>query len=232
MTMIHQRSSCIAIAERFKVKTDLRKFHWLPVVVYIALGFFCMDVTRADDLSSQIPDRVSFEGLNITPGQTRVAQALGEIRSQDKTVAEEDVPLEFLVKGPPNSRAGSGVMVAEMGQEIAFLNIAAGVVADRNSIVDGLSGYTSRLSMDFESESVVGGLDLKTKMRNTKKHSTVGIEFEPHLARRFQNGIEFFLKGSAEAVSRYERGSEMAPTGGPLQRPDQVGVSGTVGFAR
>ena len=232
MTMIHQRNSCIAIAERFKVKTDLRKFHWLPVVVSIALGFFCMDVTRADDLSSQIPDRVSFEGFNIDPGQTRVAQALGEIRSQDKTVAEEDVPLEFLVKGPPNSRAGSGVMVAEMGQEIAFLNIAAGVVADRNSIVDGLSGYTSRLSMDFESESVVGGLDLKTKMRNTKKHSTVGIEFEPHLARRFQNGIEFFLKGSAEAVSRYERGSEMAPTGGPLQRPDQVGVSGTVGFAR
>ena len=86
--------------------------------------------------------------------------------------------------------------------------------------------------MDFESESLVGGLDLKTKMRNSKKHSTVGIEFGPRLARRFHNGVEFFMKGSAEAVSRYERGGERAPTGGPLQRPEQVGVSGTVGLAR
>ncbi|MEO2042773.1 MAG: hypothetical protein ABGW79_12980 [Pirellulales bacterium] len=214
------------------MKADLQKFPWLAVMTCISLGFLCRDATRADELSSQIPDKVSFEGFDIAPGQTRVAQVLGEIRSQDKTVATEDVPLEFLVKGPPNSRAGSGVMVAEVGQEIAFLNIAAGVVADRNSIVDGPSGYTSRLSMDFEGGSVVGGLDLKTKMRNTKKHSTVGIEFGPRLARRFRNGVEVFMKGSAEAVSRYEHGGEMAPTGGPLQRPEEVGVSGSVGLVR
>jgi hypothetical protein len=86
-------------------------------------------------------------------------------------------------------------MAAEVGQEIAFFNIAAGVLADRNSIVDGPSGYTSRLSMDFQNESLVGGLDLKTKMRNSKKHSTVGIEFGPRLARRFRNGVEFFHEG-------------------------------------
>ena len=40
------------------------------------------------------------------------------------------------------------------------------------------------------------------------------------------------MKGSAEAVSRYERSGEIAPTGGPLQRPEQVGVSGTIGLAR
>ena len=51
------------------------------------------------------------------------------------------------------------------------------------------------ISMDFQNESVVGGLDLKTKMRNSKKHSTVGIELGPHLARRFHNGIEIFFKG-------------------------------------
>ena len=190
-----------------------------------------MDATRAEDLSSQIPNKLSFDGFDIASGQDRVAQALGGMRRQGEKESEE-APLEFSVKGPPNSRAGSGAMAAEVGQELAFFNIAAGVVADRNSIVDGPSGYTSRLSMDFESESLVGGLDLKTKMRNSKKHSTVGIEFGPRLARRFHNGVEFFMKGSAEAVSRYERGGEIVPTGGPLQRTEQVGVSGTVGLAR
>ena len=231
MTMNHQSCFRVAVAERFRVKTDPQKFHWLPVVIYIALGFLCMDATRADDLPSQIPNKLSFDGFDIASGQDRVAQVLGEMRSQGKKESEE-TPLEFTVKGPPNSRAGSGAMAAEVGQELAFFNIAAGVVADRNSIVDGPSGYTSRLSMDFESESLVGGLELKTKMRNSKKHSTVGIEFGPRLARRFHNGVEFFMKGSAEAVSRYERGGEIAPTGGPLQRPEQVGVSGTVGLAR
>ncbi len=231
MTMIHQSCFRVAVAERFRVKTDPQKFHWLPVVIYSALGFLCMGATRADDLSSQIPNKLSFDGFDIASGQDRVAHALGEMRSQGEKESEE-TPLEFSVKGPPNSRAGSGAMAAEVGQELAFFNIAAGVVADRNSIVDGPSGYTSRLSMDFESESLVGGLDLKTKMRNSKKHSTVGIEFGPRLARRFHNGVEFFVKGSAEAVSRYERSGEIAPTGGPLQRPEQVGVSGTIGLAR
>ena len=40
------------------------------------------------------------------------------------------------------------------------------------------------------------------------------------------------MKGSAEAVTRYEHDGEMAATGGPLQRPEQVGLSGSVGLAR
>ena len=75
-------------------------------------------------------------------------------------------------------------------------------------------------------------MELKTEVRNSETHSTVGIELGPRLARRFHNGVEFFVKGSAEAVSRYERSGEIAPTGGPLQRPEQVGVSGTIGLAR
>ncbi|MDG1991111.1 MAG: hypothetical protein P8J43_01465 [Pirellulales bacterium] len=207
------------------------KFIWLPVVTSVACGLLFMNATRADDLPSQVPEKLSFDGFNIGPGQKRVAQALGGMRGQGDNEPEE-APLAFSVKGPPNSRAGSGVMAAEVGQELAFFNIAAGVLADRNSIVDGPSGYTSRLSMDFQNESVVGGLDLRTKMRNSKKHSTVGIEFGPRLARRFRNGIEFFMKGSAEAVSRYEHDGDMAATGGPLQRPEHVGVSGSVGLAR
>ena len=40
------------------------------------------------------------------------------------------------------------------------------------------------------------------------------------------------MKGSAEAVSRYENDGNMTATGGPLQRPEQVGVSGSFGIAR
>lgn len=208
-----------------------QKFIWLLMAIYVACGPFSMNTSRADDLSSKMPGKLTFDGFDIAPGQKRVAQALGGMGAQGDKEPEE-IPLEFSVKGPPNSRAGSGVMAAEVGQEIAFLNIAAGVLADRNSIVDGPSGYTSRLSMDFRNESLVGGLDLKTKMRNSKKHSTVGIEFGPRLARRFRNGVEFFMKGSAEAVSRYENDGNMTATGGPLQRPEQVGVSGSFGIAR
>jgi hypothetical protein len=229
--MINQKRSYIAAAERPRVVARSQKFIWLLVVIYVACGLLLINTSRADGLSSQMPEKLTFDGFDIAPGQKRVAQALGGMGAQGDKEPEE-TPLEFSVKGPPSSRAGSGVMAAEVGQEIAFLNIAAGVLADRNSIVDGPSGYTSRLSMDFQNESLVGGLDLKTKMRNSKKHSTVGIEFGPRLARRFRNGVEFFMKGSAEAVSRYEHDGDMAATGGPLQRPEQVGVSGSVGLAR
>ncbi len=231
MTMIYQSRFHGAAVERIKVEAHSQKFIRLLLAMYVACSLLSVNAARADDLPSQVPGKLSFEGFDITPGQKRVAQALGGMRGQGDKEPEE-APLEFSVKGPPNSRAGSGVMAAEVGQELAFLNITAGVLADRNSIVDGPSGYTSRLSMDFQNESIVGGLDLKTKMRNTKKHSTVGIEFGPRLARRFRNGVEFFMKGSAEAVSRYEHDGEMAPTGGPLQRPEQVGLSGSVGLAR
>ena len=229
--MINQKRSYIATAERPRVEARSQNFIWFLVAIYVACGLLSMNTSRADDLSSQMPGKLAFDGFDIAPGQKRVAQALGGMGAQGDKEPEE-IPLEFSVKGPPNSRAGSGVMAAEVGQEIAFLNIAAGVLADRNSIVDGPSGYTSRLSMDFQNKSLVGGLDLKTKMRNSKKHSTVGIEFGPRLARRFRNGVEFFMKGSAEAVSRYEHDGDMAATGGPLQRPEQVGVSGSVGLTR
>ncbi len=203
----------------------------MTVAVYVASGLISGNFTHANELPPQASEEMVFDSFDIAPGQKRVAQALGKIRRGHEDESEEP-PLEFSVKGPPNSRAGSGVMAAEVGQELSFLNISAGVLADRNSISDGLSGYTSKLSVDFQNESVVGGLDLKTKMRNSKKHSTVGIELGPHLARRFHNGIEIFFEGSAEAISRYEHDGEMVPTGGPLQRPEQVGVSGTVGLAR
>ena len=228
--MIFQSGSYSAVVKRSRVEVYLQSF-LMTVAVYVASGLISGNITHANELPTQASEEMVFDSFDIVPGQKRVAQALGKIRRGRENESEEP-PLEFSVKGPPNSRAGSGVMAAEVGQELSFLNISAGVLADRNSISDGLSGYTSKLSMDFQNESVVGGLDLKTKMRNSKKHSTVGIELGPHLARRFHNGIEIFFKGSAEAVSRYEHDGEMVPTGGPLQRPEQVGVSGTVGLAR
>ena len=228
--MIFQSGSYSGVVKRSRVDVYLQSF-LMTVAVYVASGLISGNITHANELPTQASEEMVFDSFDIVPGQKRVAQALGKIRRGRENESEEP-PLEFSVKGPPNSRAGSGVMAAEVGQELSFLNISAGVLADRNSISDGLSGYTSKLSMDFQNESVVGGLDLKTKMRNSKKHSTVGIELGPHLARRFHNGIEIFFKGSAEAVSRYEHDGEMVPTGGPLQRPEQVGVSGTVGLAR
>lgn len=201
---------------------------------FCAAVVFCASQAVANDGAADMPKPLAFDGFGFDPDFNGdcVAKALGGVRVQDEEASEEEGSLEFLVKGPPSSRAGAGVMTAEVGQEIAFLNIAAGVLANRDSLVDGPSGYTSRLSVDFEGESVAGGLDLKTQMRHAKNHSTVGIEFGPRLQRRFGKGVEFFMKGSAEAVSRYERGGEMTPTGGPLQRPEQVGLSGTVGIAR
>ena len=201
---------------------------------FCAAVVFCASQAVANDGTAGMPKRLAFDGFGFDSdfNHAGVAKALGGLRVQDEKPSEEEGSLEFFVKGPPSSRAGAGVMMAEVGHEMAFLNIAAGVLANRHSLVDGPSGYTSRLSVDFEGDSVAGGLDLKTQMRHAKNHSTVGIEFGPRLQRRFGKGVEFFMKGSAEAVSRYERNGEMTPTGGPLQRPEQVGLSGTVGLAR
>ncbi|MBT6458581.1 MAG: hypothetical protein HOK57_02010, partial [Planctomycetaceae bacterium] len=174
---------------------------------FCAAVVFCASQAVANDGAAGMPKRLAFDGFGFDSdfNHAGVAKALGGLRVQDEKPSEEEGSLEFFVKGPPSSRAGAGVMMAEVGHEMAFLNIAAGVLANRHSLVDGPSGYTSRLSVDFEGGSVAGGLDLKTQMRHAKNHSTVGIEFGPRLQRRFGKGVEFFMKGSAEAVSRYER---------------------------
>lgn len=144
-------------------------------------AFFCAAVvlcgsqTIADDMTAGMPKQLAFDGFGFETDSNDggVAKALGDLRVEDEQPLEEE-PLEFLVKGPPSSRAGAGVMVAEVGQDIAFVNVTAGVLANRDSLVEGPSGYTSRLSVDFEGDAVTGGLDLKTQMRHTKNHSTVG----------------------------------------------------------
>ncbi|MBT6054685.1 MAG: hypothetical protein HOH16_04550, partial [Planctomycetaceae bacterium] len=119
---------------------------------FCAAVVFCASQAVANDGAAGMPKRLAFDGFGFDSdfNHAGVAKALGGLRVQDEKPSEEEGSLEFFVKGPPSSRAGAGVMMAEVGQEIAFLNIAAGVLANRDSLVDGPSGYTSRLSVDFE----------------------------------------------------------------------------------
>lgn len=180
-----------------------------------------------------LPEKVVFDGfdLDLRPGRTSVAKALRGLPAAEPEPAD-GLPVDVLVKGPPSSRAGSGAMSAEIEQRFAFLHVAAGVLADRESVFSGPSGWTSRVAMEFEGEQASGGLELRTQLRQTETTGTVGIELGPRLEHRLRSGTRLFFNGSAQARTQYDRTGEMAPTGGPLQRAEVVGLSGTVGLAR
>jgi hypothetical protein len=181
----------------------------------------------------QLPKEVEFDGfgLDLQPGQAGVARALRSLAATESSATDE-LPVDLLVTGPSSSRAGSGAMAAEVGQQFSFLSVAAGMLADRDSIVSGPAGWTSRLAMEFEGETASGGLELRTQLRQSSEKQTVGIQLGPRLEQRLPRGIRLFFEGSAEARAEYDRTGELTPTGGPLQRPEVVGLSGTVGIAR
>jgi len=90
-------------------------------------------VLRAAETEPQVlPEKIVFDGfdLDLRPGRTSVAKALRGLPA-DEGESAAGLPVELVVKGPPSSRAGSGAMSAEVEQQFAFLNIAAGVLADR-----------------------------------------------------------------------------------------------------
>ena len=177
--------------------------------------------------------KIEFDGfgLDLRPGRTSVAKALRGLPAAEPAAAT-GLPVELVVKGPPSSRAGGGAISAEIEQQFAFLNVAAGVLADRESVFSGPSGWTSRVAMEFEGEQASGGLELRTQLQQTDTTGSVGIELGPRLERRLPSGMRLFLKGSAQARTEYDRTGEMTPTSGPLQRAEMVGLSGTVGLAR
>jgi hypothetical protein len=199
----------------------------------------CGSVTSAGDLRAAeadehaLPKRIEFDGfeLDLRPGRTTVAKALRGLPAAESS-ADLALPVELVVKGPPNSRAGSGAMSAEVEQQFAFLNVAAGFLADRESVFSGPAGWTSRVAMEFEGEQASGGVELRTQLRQTDTTGSVGIELGPRLEHRLPSGMRLFFNGSAEARTQYDRTGELTPTAGPLQRPEVVGLSGTVGIAR
>jgi len=191
------------------------------------------DLRAAETAESALPTRLEFHGfdLDLQPGRTSVAKALRGLPAAAPSAAT-GLPVELVVKGPPSSRAGSGAMSAEIEQQFAFLNVAAGVLADHESVFSGPAGWTSRVAMEFEGEQASGGVELRTQLRQTETTGSVGIELGPRLEHRLPSGMRLFFNGSAEARTQYDRTGELPPTSGPLQRPEVVGLSGTVGIAR
>ena len=191
-------------------------------------------VLRAAETEPQVlPEKIVFDGfdLDLRPGRTSVAKALRGLPAAEPEPSA-GLPVELVVKGPPSSRAGSGAMSAEVEQQFAFLNIAAGVLADRESVFSGPAGWTSRVGMEFAGEQSSGGVELRTQLRQTETTGSVGIELGPRLEHRLPSGTRLFFNGSAQARTQYDRTGEMPSTGGPLQRAEVVGLSGTVGIAR
>lgn len=186
-----------------------------------------------DGAGEQLPEEIEFDGfgIDLQSGRTGISQALRAIPSSDAS-ADEGLPVDLLVTGPSSSQAGRGAMTAEVGQQFSFVSVAAGMLADRDSIFSGPAGWTSRLSMEFERETASGGLELRTQFRQTNTRQTVGIDLGPRLEHRLPRGIRLFFEGNAQARAEYDRSGELIPTGGPLQRPEVIGLSGTVGIAR
>lgn len=191
------------------------------------------DLPAAEAESQALPEKIAFDGfdLDLRPGRTSVAKALRGLPAAEAEPAA-GLPVELVVKGPPYSRAGSGAMSAEVEQQFAFLNVAAGVLADRESVFSGPAGWTSRVAMEFAGEQSSGGVELRTQLRQTETTGSVGIELGPRLEHRLPSGTRLFFNGSAQARTQYDRTGEMTPTSGPLQQAEVVGLSGTVGIAR
>jgi hypothetical protein len=189
----------------------------------------------ADEMGGQGPEKLDFDGLglDIGAGRSEVARALRSappVHPEDEMI---DLLPDIVVTGPPPSQAGAGFMAAEMARRIGWIDLGAGVIADKDVAFEGPAAWTSRLGMTLEDPSGTGRLAVRTRMEQRQTTRVLGVEVGPQFERSLGSGVTLFLNGKAEAVSRFAIPTEPTTTGRLLSGGENlIGVIGQVGIAR
>lgn len=145
---------------------------------------------------------VLFEGLGLGSfeGAESVAAALRRVGTAP--IDPIQPPVEFKgisVQGPSGRDALPGPLAAELRSRIDRFDVAAGMLADPASIVEGPARWTGRIGMAHERGAGSESLELRTILAPGPESSLIGVAFGPRVERRIGKGMTFFIDGQAEA---------------------------------
>lgn len=170
----------------------------LPAVIGLALAAALTSApARAID-----PPPVVFEGLGLGSfeGAGSVAAALRRVGTAP--IDPIQPPVEFKgisVQGPSGRDALPGPLAAELRSRIDRFDVAAGMLADPASIVEGPARWTGRIGMAQQRGSGSESLEVRTTLAPGPESSLIGVAFGPRVERRIGKGMTFFIDGQAEA---------------------------------
>jgi len=209
-----------------------------PFFAVTLLACLGLPAARAGDPAAA-PPAEAFQGFGLDgfAGEESIAAALrraGEVPGAD--AADRVIPgLElrgFSIRGPGDQDARAPI-AAEVSSRIERLDLAAGLQAREDSVIEGPSQWIGRIGLNNDRPDGSERLEVRTTLGRRTEGGILGIEIGPRLERRLRRGTTFFIDGTAEArAARLAAEGWWSMPGAAADDASMVGLNARTGIVR
>ena len=173
-----------------------------------------------------------FEGEGSIAAALRRAGAGGAEPAENPQILP-GLELRGLSIQGPSGRDIQSPIAAEVRSRIDRFDVAAGVRAEPDRVMDGPSQWVGRIGLSNDRPEGSERLELRTTLGRRSDGGMLGVEVGPRLERRLRRGATFFIDGKAEAqAARSVDGGWWSMPGTATDGASMVGVGARTGLLR
>jgi hypothetical protein len=173
-----------------------------------------------------------FEGEGSIAAALRRAGAGGAEPAENPQILP-GLELRGLSIQGPSGRDIQLPIAAEVRSRIDRFDVAAGVRAEPDRVMEGPSQWVGRIGLSNDRPEGSERLELRTTLGRRSDGGMLGVEVGPRLERRLRRGATFFIDGKAEAqAARSVDGGWWSMPGTATDGASMVGVGARTGLLR
>jgi len=172
-----------------------------------------------------------FEGEGSIAAALRRAGA-GGAEPADNPQILPGLELRGLSIQGPSGRDIQSPIAAEVRSRIDRFDVAAGVRAEPDRVMEGPSQWVGRIGLANDRPEGSERLELRTTLGRRSDGGMLGVEVGPRLERRLRRGATFFIDGKAEARGLRSQDSSWWALPGTSTADGMVGVTARTGLVR
>lgn len=183
------------------------------------------------------PPPVVFEGFGFDGGAASVAAALRQAGvTRGRGVDGDVVPLDLAIHAPTSPQAATP-LAAEVRSRIERIDVAAGMRADPNTVIEEGARWTGRIGVATRRERQAGLLEsfeVRSHFDAGAQGASLGLQVGPRMEWQVGKGTTLFLDGTAEARAErtLDAGAWALPGTSAADGLGMLGVSARTGLAR
>lgn len=209
-----------------------------PIFTVTLLACLGLPAARASDTTAAAPAE-AFAGLGLDgfAGEESIAAALRRVGDVPVAGAADRVlpGLELRglsIQGPGDADAKAPI-AAEVSSRIDRLDLAAGLQAREDAMIEGPSQWIGRIGLNNDRPDGSERLEVRTTLGSRTEGGILGIEIGPRVERRLRRGTTFFLDGTAEArAARLTAEGWWSMPGAAADDASMLGLSARTGIVR
>jgi len=179
---------------------------------------------------------IVFDGFGLVDFEGNGSIA-AELERLEESVEQEQLrripALAVAMQGAVGCDTPPSPMTAELRSRIDRFDVAAGLVADPDVVVQGPARWMGRVGLSNDHVAGRESVEVRTTVGNNAEWGLLGVELGPRVERRLRMGATFFIDGKAEAqaMRSVETGWWSLP-GTSTDGSSMVGVMARTGLVR